>query len=317
MGSSTTPESVRTVVVSKLKVQTTKKKMKGQAENEGEGSKGVNLEERRTKWLILSRKRSGSVPYSKKSTFSIGKVRCQEVYQIGKKKRSDLGEELSDVLLYLVGLSDICGIDLGKAALVKLELNAIKYPASLCKAGGLQRGFESWWEQFALSECLEILLNILLQMGHGCAFISRLAITKVKYERSLDLRTFSEQRTEACFESSTTLGEVGEVGEYEWKGEVPREREGSILVKSHQMYCYILLGFSDICGIDPVVQKNIFTGRYDSVSSSLVKRSIQQTGMTSYLVTNYTLNLKNHHYKSSQKDKESAQFQNFIMYSQK
>ncbi|CAN6871160.1 hypothetical protein Bca4012_076356 [Brassica carinata] len=40
-----------------------------------------------------------------------------------------LGEELSDVLLYLVRLSDVCGVDLGKAALRKLELNAIKYPA--------------------------------------------------------------------------------------------------------------------------------------------------------------------------------------------
>ncbi|KAJ6403707.1 hypothetical protein OIU84_012000 [Salix udensis] len=41
-----------------------------------------------------------------------------------------LGEELSDVLLYLVRLSDICGIDLGKAALRKVGLNAIKYPAA-------------------------------------------------------------------------------------------------------------------------------------------------------------------------------------------
>ncbi|CAF2158239.1 unnamed protein product [Brassica rapa] len=40
-----------------------------------------------------------------------------------------LGEELSDVLLYLVRLSDVCGVDLGKAALRKLDLNAIKYPA--------------------------------------------------------------------------------------------------------------------------------------------------------------------------------------------
>ncbi|XP_047318410.1 dCTP pyrophosphatase 1-like [Impatiens glandulifera] len=44
-----------------------------------------------------------------------------------------LGEELSDVLLYLVRLSDICGVDLGKAALRKMELNAIKYPVDLCK----------------------------------------------------------------------------------------------------------------------------------------------------------------------------------------
>ncbi|KAL0561773.1 hypothetical protein IC582_002214 [Cucumis melo] len=43
-------------------------------------------------------------------------------------EKKHLGEELSDVLLYLVRLSDICGIDLSKAALRKLELNAIKYP---------------------------------------------------------------------------------------------------------------------------------------------------------------------------------------------
>ncbi|XVF37871.1 hypothetical protein REPUB_Repub20aG0048300 [Reevesia pubescens] len=49
------------------------------------------------------------------------------------EEKQHLGEELSDVLLYLVRLSDICGVDLGKAALRKLELNAIKYPVKLCK----------------------------------------------------------------------------------------------------------------------------------------------------------------------------------------
>ncbi|GMY27034.1 dCTP pyrophosphatase 1-like [Fagus crenata] len=47
-----------------------------------------------------------------------------------EEEKVHLGEELSDVLLYLVQLSDICGIDLGQAALRKVELNAIKYPAS-------------------------------------------------------------------------------------------------------------------------------------------------------------------------------------------
>ncbi|XP_016470692.1 uncharacterized protein LOC107792941 [Nicotiana tabacum] len=51
-----------------------------------------------------------------------------------EKEKLHLGEELSDVLLYLVRLSDISGIDLGKAALRKVELNAIKYPVNLCKA---------------------------------------------------------------------------------------------------------------------------------------------------------------------------------------
>ncbi|CAH2052312.1 unnamed protein product [Thlaspi arvense] len=45
-----------------------------------------------------------------------------------EEEKVHLGEELSDVLLYLVRLSDACGVDLGKAALRKLELNAIKYP---------------------------------------------------------------------------------------------------------------------------------------------------------------------------------------------
>ncbi|CAL9054832.1 unnamed protein product, partial [Musa banksii] len=50
-----------------------------------------------------------------------------------EEEKQHLGEELSDVLLYLVRLSDICGVDLGKAALRKLELNALKYPVQLCK----------------------------------------------------------------------------------------------------------------------------------------------------------------------------------------
>ncbi|KAF8006806.1 hypothetical protein BT93_K0960 [Corymbia citriodora subsp. variegata] len=50
-----------------------------------------------------------------------------------EEEKVHLGEELSDVLLYLVRLSDICGIDLGQAALRKVELNALKYPVSLSK----------------------------------------------------------------------------------------------------------------------------------------------------------------------------------------
>ncbi|XP_072963514.1 uncharacterized protein [Typha angustifolia] len=49
-------------------------------------------------------------------------------------KESDmehLGEELSDVLLYLIRLADICGIDLGDAATKKMVKNAIKYPPKI------------------------------------------------------------------------------------------------------------------------------------------------------------------------------------------
>lgn len=48
-------------------------------------------------------------------------------------EREHLGEELSDVLLYLVRLADVCGVDIGGAVLRKLEKNAQKYPAAKCR----------------------------------------------------------------------------------------------------------------------------------------------------------------------------------------
>jgi len=50
-----------------------------------------------------------------------------------EKDRVHLGEELSDVLLYLVRLSDLCNIDLPAAALRKVERNKAKYPVDRCK----------------------------------------------------------------------------------------------------------------------------------------------------------------------------------------
>ncbi len=47
--------------------------------------------------------------------------------------KEHLGEELSDVLLYLVRLADVCDVDLGEAALRKLQKNAVKYPVQVCK----------------------------------------------------------------------------------------------------------------------------------------------------------------------------------------
>ncbi|MCO5572557.1 hypothetical protein L7F22_026312 [Adiantum nelumboides] len=48
-------------------------------------------------------------------------------------EKEHLGEELSDVLLYLVRLADICDVNLGEAALRKLKKNALKYPVERCK----------------------------------------------------------------------------------------------------------------------------------------------------------------------------------------
>lgn len=45
------------------------------------------------------------------------------------KTSARLGEELSDVLLYLVRLADVLGIDLFEAASRKMDSNASKHPA--------------------------------------------------------------------------------------------------------------------------------------------------------------------------------------------
>jgi dCTP diphosphatase len=37
-------------------------------------------------------------------------------------------EEMADVLVYLVGLADQCGVDLGSTALAKIKASADKYP---------------------------------------------------------------------------------------------------------------------------------------------------------------------------------------------
>ncbi|KAL6319835.1 hypothetical protein AAG906_036903 [Vitis piasezkii] len=63
---------------------------------------------------------------SEEESMSLGLLRKK----IKEEEKQHLGKELLDVLLYLVRLSDICGIDIGKATLRKVDPNAIKYPVS-------------------------------------------------------------------------------------------------------------------------------------------------------------------------------------------
>lgn len=49
--------------------------------------------------------------------------------ELPPNKQQEVREELADILLYLVRLSDKLGVDLEAAALEKLEKNAAKYPA--------------------------------------------------------------------------------------------------------------------------------------------------------------------------------------------
>ena len=46
-----------------------------------------------------------------------------EAYDVWRKKRADLGEELADIAIYLMGLSEILGIDLEKEIVNKMEIN--------------------------------------------------------------------------------------------------------------------------------------------------------------------------------------------------
>lgn len=48
---------------------------------------------------------------------------------LAKQNKDAVSEELADILLYLVRLADKLEVDLLDAALLKLEKNAIKYPA--------------------------------------------------------------------------------------------------------------------------------------------------------------------------------------------
>jgi NTP pyrophosphatase (non-canonical NTP hydrolase) len=52
---------------------------------------------------------------------------------LDERKTAEVAEEIADVFLYLLQLSDKLGIDVIMAARRKLELNAAKYPVELAK----------------------------------------------------------------------------------------------------------------------------------------------------------------------------------------
>ncbi|XP_043710688.1 dCTP pyrophosphatase 1-like [Telopea speciosissima] len=118
--------------------------------SEGEG---VSLEELKKKMADFARERDWDQFHSPRNLLLalVGEVgELSEIFQWKgevpkglpdwkEEEKVHLGEELSDVLLYLVRLSDICGVDLGKAALRKVKLNAIKYPVNLSQGGSSEK----------------------------------------------------------------------------------------------------------------------------------------------------------------------------------
>ncbi len=55
--------------------------------------------------------------------FCLAYSEMAEAYQAYLKKKDDLGEELADVAIYLLGISEILGIDLEQEILKKIEKN--------------------------------------------------------------------------------------------------------------------------------------------------------------------------------------------------
>ena len=62
--------------------------------------------------------------------------------QLSADKRVQIGEEIADVLLYLLRLSDKLQVDLADAAWRKLQINAQKYPAD--KVRGSSRKYTEY-----------------------------------------------------------------------------------------------------------------------------------------------------------------------------
>ncbi|WP_036302790.1 nucleotide pyrophosphohydrolase [Methylotenera sp. L2L1] len=57
----------------------------------------------------------------------------QESRQLDAQTKEQVGQELSDTLVYLLRIAEVCGIDLIEAANKKIDLNAKKYPVEKCK----------------------------------------------------------------------------------------------------------------------------------------------------------------------------------------
>ncbi|KAH9616086.1 hypothetical protein KSS87_006848 [Heliosperma pusillum] len=112
-----------------------------------EEKKSVSLEDLKTRMADFAKERDWDQFHSPRNLLLalVGEVgELSEIFQWkgevprglpgwSDEEKQHLGEELSDVLLYLVRLSDICGVDLSQAVLRKLELNALKYPVNLVK----------------------------------------------------------------------------------------------------------------------------------------------------------------------------------------
>ncbi|MDD2932533.1 MAG: nucleotide pyrophosphohydrolase [Methylotenera sp.] len=57
----------------------------------------------------------------------------QQSRHLDEQTKEQVGQELSDTLVYLLRIAEVCGIDLIEAANKKIDINAQKYPVEKCK----------------------------------------------------------------------------------------------------------------------------------------------------------------------------------------
>lgn len=58
---------------------------------------------------------------------------AQESATMDEARKTEVGHELADTLVYLLRIAEVCGIDLIAAANTKIGLNALKYPVEKAK----------------------------------------------------------------------------------------------------------------------------------------------------------------------------------------
>ncbi len=71
----------------------------------------------------------------------------EESTQFSKDKRTKLAEEIGDLMIYLVNLSDKFDIDLVTAVNKKLKLNELKYPSYITRCSA--RKYAKHWAKLS------------------------------------------------------------------------------------------------------------------------------------------------------------------------
>lgn len=73
---------------------------------------------------VLANKKAKGFSTDVETEFLLLYGEVAEAYEAWRKKKADLGEELADVMIYLLGLAETLGFDLDSEIAAKMEKNA-------------------------------------------------------------------------------------------------------------------------------------------------------------------------------------------------